>query len=109
MRRPDAVHVVGVHVLVERALDQVLRLVTRERPHLLVEEDELEVEAGAEHEDVAEHLDLGDGARRQRVRHGHQTYVLQDLLISITLGFKGTRNHTLLCGYECTRHLMVTG
>ena len=28
--------------------------------YLLVEEDEFEVEAGAEHEDVVEHLDLGD-------------------------------------------------
>ena len=76
VRRPDAVHVVGVHVLVERPLDEVLRLVPRERPHLLVQEDELEVEAGAEHEHVAEHLDLGDGARRQGVRHGHQAHVL---------------------------------
>ena len=32
--------------------------------YLLVEEDEFEVEAGAEHEDVVEHLHLGDRARR---------------------------------------------
>ena len=54
----------------------VTGMVPRERPHLLVQEDELEVEAGAEHEDVAEHLDFGDGARRQGVRHGHQAHVL---------------------------------
>ena len=41
MRRPDAVHVVGVHVLVERPLDEVLRLVPGERPHLLVQEDSM--------------------------------------------------------------------
>ena len=44
--------------------------------YLLVEEDEFEVEAGAEHEDVVEHLDLGDRARRQRVRHRHKADVL---------------------------------
>ena len=44
--------------------------------YLLVEEDEFEVEAGAEHEDVVEHFDLGDRARRQRVRHRHQANVL---------------------------------
>ena len=44
--------------------------------YLLVEEDEFEVEAGAEHEDVVKHLDLGDRARRQRVRHRHQADVL---------------------------------
>ena len=44
--------------------------------YLLVEEDEFEVEAGAEHEDVVEHLDLGDRARRQRVCHRHQADVL---------------------------------
>ena len=47
-------------------------------PYLLVEEDEFEVEAGAEHEDVVEHLDLGDRARRQRVRHRHQANVLDE-------------------------------
>ena len=51
--------------------------------YLLVEEDEFEVEAGAEHEDVVEHLDLGDRARRQRVRHRHQANVLDEGRIEI--------------------------
>jgi len=37
-----------------------------------VEEDELEVETGAEHEHVAVKLDLGDGAAGQRVPDGDQ-------------------------------------
>ena len=41
-----------------------------------VEKDELEVEAGAEHEHGAVEFDLGDGGRGQRVAHGDQTDVL---------------------------------
>lgn len=41
-----------------------------------VQEDELHVKAGAEHEHVAMQLDLGDRARRQRVAHRHQAHVL---------------------------------
>ena len=41
-----------------------------------VQEDELHVQAGAEHEHVAVQLDLRDGAGRQRVAHGHQAHVL---------------------------------
>lgn len=41
-----------------------------------VQEDELHVQAGAEHEHIAVQLDLRDGAGRQRVAHGHQAHVL---------------------------------
>lgn len=41
-----------------------------------IQEDELHVQAGSEHEHVAVQLDLGDGAGRQGVTHGHQTHVL---------------------------------
>lgn len=41
-----------------------------------VQEDELHVQAGAEHEHVAVQFDLRDGAGRQRVAHGHQAHVL---------------------------------
>lgn len=41
-----------------------------------VEEDELHVQAGSEHEHVAVQFDLSDGAGRQRVSHGHQPHVL---------------------------------
>lgn len=41
-----------------------------------VEEDELHVQAGSEHEHVAVQFDLSDGAGRQRVPHSHQPDVL---------------------------------
>lgn len=41
-----------------------------------VQEDELHVQAGAEHEHVAVQLDFCDGAGRQRVAHSHQAHVL---------------------------------
>ena len=41
-----------------------------------VQEDELHVQAGAEHEHVTVQFDLRDGAGRQRVAHGHQAHVL---------------------------------
>lgn len=41
-----------------------------------VEEDELHVQTGSEHEHVAVQLDLGDGTRRQRVTHSHKAHVL---------------------------------
>lgn len=41
-----------------------------------VEEDELHVQAGSEHEHVAVQLDLCHGAGRQRVADGHQADVL---------------------------------
>lgn len=44
--------------------------------HLLVQEDELEVEAGPEHEHNGVHLDLGDGVGRQGVGDGHEAQVL---------------------------------
>ena len=45
--------------------------------HLLIEEDEFQIEAGPEHEDAGVHLDLGDGARWQRLGHGHEANVLK--------------------------------
>lgn len=41
-----------------------------------IQEDELHVQTGTEHEHVAVKLDLGDGAGRQRVTHSHQAHVL---------------------------------
>lgn len=41
-----------------------------------VEEDELHVQAGSEHEHVAVQFDLRDRAGRQRVSDGHQPHVL---------------------------------
>ena len=56
----NAREVLGVDVLVEGLLDEVLGLVAGEGEDARVEEDELEVEAGAEHEHVVVHFDLGD-------------------------------------------------
>lgn len=41
-----------------------------------VQEDELHVQAGAEHEHVAVQLDFRDGAGRQRVTHSHKAHIL---------------------------------
>lgn len=41
-----------------------------------VEEDELHVEASAEHEHVAVEFDLRDGAGRERVTHRHEPHIL---------------------------------
>ena len=43
---------------------------------LLIKEDEFEIEAGPEHEDAGVHLDFRDGARGQRLGHGHEADVL---------------------------------
>ena len=41
-----------------------------------MQEYQLQVEAGPEHEHVAVQLDLGDGAGWQRLAHGHQPHDL---------------------------------
>ena len=69
--QPHGHHVRGVDVLVQRLLYQVLRLVPGQGGNPGVQEYQLEVEGGAEHEDVALHLDLGDAGGRQAVGHGH--------------------------------------
>lgn len=78
--------VVRVDILVQRVFDEILRLVacqlrysrTRGRHtvseahdsqvHLpLVDEDQLEIQAGTKHEHVGVHLDFSDGIRRKTV------------------------------------------
>ena len=94
MHGPDPDHVLRVDVLVEGLLYQVLRLETGQNrhlyrdfanenciaisfvlPHLLIQEYQPQVQACPEHEDVREHLDLGDGARREGVGHGNEAHV----------------------------------
>ena len=70
-------HVGDVDVLVEGLLDEILGLVAGELGDPGVEEDEAEVEGGAEHEHVGVELELGDGRGRQRVAYRHQAHVLQ--------------------------------
>lgn len=41
-----------------------------------IQEDQLQVEAGPEHEHVTMQLDLCDGTGRQRLAHGHQPHDL---------------------------------
>lgn len=69
--------VAAVDVVVQGLLNEILRFVARQLRHPRVQEDELQVQAGAKHEHVAMKFDLGDGAGRQGVTHGHQTHVLE--------------------------------
>lgn len=66
-----------VDVLVERLLDEVLRLVARQVGDAGVQEDEAEVQGGPEHEHVGVELELRDGGRRQGMAHRDQAHVLE--------------------------------
>lgn len=48
-----------------------------------IQEDELQVKAGPEHEHIAVQLDLCDGTGRQRLAHGHQPH---DLVAGVVQG-----------------------
>ena len=82
-------HVTGMYVLVEGFLNQVLRLESGESGDPLVQEYQLQVQScpedylgqdqdclvePPEHEDVAVHLDLGDGGGGEGVSHCHKTH-----------------------------------
>ena len=67
-------HVWSMDVLVQSLLYQVLGFISSQSRHSLIQEDQLEVETGSEHEDVALHLDLGDAGGGETVRHGHHPH-----------------------------------
>lgn len=60
-----------------------------------VEEDELEVQAGTEHEHVAVEFDLSDATGRQRMTHGHQTH-------NLIARFVETHLHHILADLQIT-------
>ena len=63
-----------------------------------VDEDELEVETGAEHEHVAIETHLGDGTARQRVANGDQP----DVVVAVLYVMRST-NRILAAHFDIAR------